>query len=102
MSCLTRSVAVAVKAAIGTSGKPRAQAMELAILRTEVMTPVRNAMRLVDDQRGNAARGMNPRQDFAFELGLQQPLGRHVQQLELAALEAREPPRHLGRVRARS
>ena len=70
--------------------------MELAILRTEVMTPVRNAMRLVDDQRGNAAGGMNPGQDFAFELGLQQPLGSHVQQLELAALEARKPPRNFG------
>ena len=77
-------------------GKSRAYAMELAILRTEVMTPVRNAMRLVDDQRGNAAGGMNPGQDFAFKLGLQQPLGSHVQQLELAALEARKPPRYLG------
>ena len=77
-------------------GKPRAYAMELAILRAEVMTPVRNAMRLVDDQRGNAAGGMHPGQDFAFELGLQQPLGSHVQQLELAALQARQAPRYFG------
>ena len=95
MSCRTRSVAVAVKAAIGTSAKSRAQPMELAILGTEVVTPVRDAMSLIDDQRGNAVRGLQARQDFAFELGLQRPLGSDVQQLELAALEPRETPRHL-------
>jgi hypothetical protein len=30
---------------------------------------------------------MEPRHDVAFELGLQQPLGRDVQKLELAAVE---------------
>ena len=70
--------------------------MQLSILRAKVVAPVRNAMRLVDDQRGNAAGRMNPGQDLFFKLGLQQPLGSHVHELELAALEAREPPRYLG------
>ena len=40
---------------------------------------------------------MQPRQHVAFELRLQQPLGRDVQQLELAALEPREAPRRSAR-----
>ena len=71
-------------------GKPRAYAMELAILRAEIVTPVRNAMCLVDDQRGYSAGGVHPWQDFVFKLRLQQSLRSHVQQLELAALQARQ------------
>ena len=81
-------MAVAVNAAIGTSGKRVRSRCELAVLRAEIVAPFGDAMSLVDDQGRNAVRRLQPRQHLAFELGLQQPLRRDVQQLELAALAA--------------
>ena len=72
--------------------------MQLAILRTEIVAPLRNAMSLVDDQGGNAVGSLQPRHDLAFEFGLQQPLRSDVQQLQLAALQPGETSRHLGAI----
>ena len=76
-------------------GEARAQPMQLAVFRAEIVAPFRDAMRLVDDQRRNAVSRLQPRHDLAFEFRLQQPLRRDVQQLQLAALQPGEAPRHL-------
>ena len=88
MSCRTRSVAVAVNAADRYVGEARAQPMQLAVLRAEIVAPFGDAMSLVDDQGRNAVGRVQPRQNLAFELGLQQALRRDVQQLQLAAIAA--------------
>ena len=95
MSCRTRSVAVAVNAASRYVGEARAQPMELAVFRAEIVAPFGDAMSLVDDQRRNSVSCVQPRQHIAFELGLQQALRRDVQQLQLAALEPGEAARDL-------
>ena len=76
-------------------GETCAQPMELAVFRAEIVTPFGDAMSLVDDQGRNAVGCLQPRHDIAFELGLQQALRRDVQQLQLAAIEPGEAPRHL-------
>ena len=51
MSLRTRSVAVAVRAIIGTVGKELAQLGELAVFGPEIMPPFADAMRLVNGQQ---------------------------------------------------
>ena len=75
MSCRTRRVALAVKAAIGLIGKMLAQRAQLPVLRPELVAPLRNAMRFVDGEEGDRnalqpADGVLPRQ----------PLRRKIQQ----------------------
>ncbi len=50
MSCRTRRVALAVKAAMGLSGKFCAQRAELAVFGAELVAPFRDAVRFVDGE----------------------------------------------------
>ena len=84
--------AVAVSARRGTSGKRSCRTRELEVVGPEVVAPLRDAMRLVDREQGDpctrpAGRGSRR----------QQPLRRHVEQVELAlahrALDARPAAR---------
>ena len=52
MSARTRSVAVAVSAMNGTSGKQRAQLRELAVFGAEIVAPFADAVRLVHGDAG--------------------------------------------------
>ena len=55
MSWRVRSSAVAVSAMRGTFGKRFAQNLELAVFGPEIVTPLRDAMRLVDREKGDVA-----------------------------------------------
>ena len=55
MSWRVRSSAVAVSAMRGTFGKPLCQNLELTIFGPEVVTPLRDAVRLVDCEKGDVA-----------------------------------------------
>src|SRR6185503_303348 len=76
-------------------GEARAQPMQLAVFRAEIVTPLRDAMRLVHDQRGNAVGRLQAGHDLALELGLQQTFRGDVQQLQVTTLELGEAPRDL-------
>ncbi len=53
MSWRTWRVALAVNAAMGTIGKARAQAAELAIIRAELVSPLGDAVRFVDGKESD-------------------------------------------------
>ena len=89
MSSCTSGVAVAVRAMTGagrSSGQPLA---EHAVVRPEVVAPLRDAVRLVDGDQGGRALG-----EHLGEAGHAQPLGRDEEEVEapvevLAARAAR-------------
>ena len=86
MSARTRSVAVAVSAMNGTSGKRSRKARELPVLGPEVVAPFADAMRLVDRDQVDV-----PALQLGEEAGEHQPLGRDVEEPEFAVAKAAQP-----------
>ena len=82
MSRATRRVAVAVSASTGRR-RLRLEPAQLAVGRPEVVAPVADAVRLVDDDQSDRAVGEERAQRAP------ERLGRDVQQLELAARSSR-------------
>ena len=80
MSCRTRCVALAVKAAMGSSGNALAQAAQLAVFGTEFVAPFGDAVRFVDGEKRDRARACSQ----AMRVLARQPLGRKIQQAILA------------------
>ena len=78
MSRRTRAVAVAVNAWRLTPGKRAAQRGELPVLRTEVVAPLADAVRLVHGDEADRLRRQPAIDDGAAFAD--QPLGRDVQQ----------------------
>ena len=75
----------------GRRAEPLAHVADAEIARAEVVAPFADAMRLVHREQRHA--------DRAQPLGRAahvEALGRHVEQLDLTALRARKPARHLG------
>ena len=66
----------------GTPGNSSAMRGELAILRAEVVAPLADAMRLVDGEQ----RDLDVREHLQ-EARRRQPLGRDIEQVELAVRE---------------
>ena len=65
------------------TGKALVQHRELQVLRAKIVAPLRHAVRLVDGKQCQATRGEQ------IETALrQQPLGRHIDEIELAAAHA--------------
>ena len=66
-------------------GVPTPQRRELPVIRPEIMPPFRDAMRLVDDERIDAAPRAEPCQRTFEELAKHEPLRRQIDQLVVAA-----------------
>ena len=75
------------------AGEELGDAGQFAIFGPEVVAPLAEAMGLVDGKERNVDAGQQ-----LGEAGCRQPLGRHIEQVELAA---REPAAHLGRLLGR-
>ena len=84
-SRVTRS-AVAVSAMRGTPGK-RSCSSELHVFGTEVVAPLRHAVRLVDGEQRKPRRGLQAL-ELLQEARHQQPLRRDVQKIVLAGEQA--------------
>ena len=84
--------AVAVSAMRGTPGKRSREHRELQVLGPEVVAPLRHAVRLVDREQRDA-RGVAELVEQAEERLGEQPLGRDVEQVELARAEPARAPR---------
>ena len=82
-SSVTRALAVAVVASTGMpSGQVGEQGADPAVVGPEVVAPVGDAVRLVDDQQA-AGRGQ-PGQHLVAEAGVVEPLGADQQHVDLA------------------
>ena len=77
---------------IGTSGNRLAQPTELHVLGAEIVTPLADAVRLVDGEQGKAP--VERAQSFD-EAGRHERLGSDVQQVEVAGVQRAE---HAARV----
>ena len=92
MSSRTCGVAVAVSAIVGGAPSRSRTSRDAQVARPEVVAPLADAVRLVDGEQRHA--------DLAEALGRSagvEPLGRDVEQLDLAAHRARHALGHLGR-----
>ena len=87
-SAVTRALAVAVVASTGMPvGQVGEQGADPAVVGAEVVAPVGDAVRLVDDQQA-AGRGQ-PRQHLVAEAGVVEPLGADQQHVDLAGVDLR-------------
>ena len=100
MSSTTRSFAVAVVHSTGTPvGQQIEHAGDAAVVGPEVVTPVADAVRLVDHEQPDARR--DQREHVVAEAAVGEPLGRDEQEVDLVALDRLDDPTPLVGVVAR-
>ena len=91
-SVTTRALAVAVVARTGVSdGQPGEQVADAAVVGPEVVAPVADAVRLVDDEQAAAPGQVG--QLLVAEPGVVEPLGADEQDVDLVRGQGRRAPR---------